>query len=158
MADRLARRLQHGEVDEDTQADDAEQKAETAEQVERSVPVAPDERHRQQVEKPPEVALRAVARASLRAGAVIDRDFSDAKASVVREHRQEAVQLAVDAEALEDAGSIRLQSAVEVVQPETRDAARGDVEELGEDAPQARVPPSRLPAGDEVEPLVELDQ
>src|SRR5919197_2745722 len=96
VADRVAERLEHGEVDEDRNPERAEDEAEPAEQMQRAVAVAPDERHRQQVEEAAQVALDAVARPAVLARAVVDRELSDAEAAVVREHRDEAVELAVE--------------------------------------------------------------
>ena len=72
---------------------------EPAEQVQRPVAVAADERDGEQVEEAAQVALDAVARAAVLARPVVDRQLGDAEAAVVREHRDEAVQLAVEAQA-----------------------------------------------------------
>ena len=71
---------------------------EPAEEVQRPVAVAADERDGQQVEEAAHVALDPVARAAVLARPVVDRELGDAVAAVVREHRDEAVQLAVDAQ------------------------------------------------------------
>ena len=76
-----------------------EHEAEAAEQVQRPVAVATDERDGQQVEEAAHVALDAVARAAVLARPVVDRQLGDPVAAVVREHRDEAVQLAVEAQA-----------------------------------------------------------
>jgi molybdopterin molybdotransferase len=156
MPDRLTRGLQNGQVGEDDEADGAEQEAESSEQVQRPVPVPPDERHGEEVEEAAQVTLTAVAGSAVRSRAMLDGQLRDPVAAVVREHRQEAMQLSVDAEASEHLGSVCLQPAVEVVQPQSRDAARGEVEDSGQGSPQPWVAPLRLPARDEVEALLEL--
>ena len=47
---------------------------------------------------------------------VIDRDLRDTEPAEVREHRDEAMQLSVDAHSLHDLRAIRLEPAVDVVQ------------------------------------------
>src|SRR5438093_1368627 len=88
--------------------------------------------------------------------AVVDRQLGDAEAPVVREDRDEAVELAVKGEALHDLGAIRLQPAVHVVQPQAGDPARDRVEDPRHDPPAERIAALGLPAGDEVEALVQL--
>ena len=89
---------------------------------------------------------------------VVDGQLGDAKAAVVGEHRDEAVELAVEGEPADDLGAIGLEPAVHVVQPEPGDAAGDGVEDPREQSPPQRVAAVRLPAGDEVEALVELGQ
>ena len=120
------------------------------------MPVAADERHGQQVEEPAQVALDAVARAAVLARPVVDGQLRDAEAAVVREHGDEAVQLAVEPQAVHDLGAVGLQAAVHVVQVHAGEGAGDAVEDAREDAPRERIAPARLPAGDEVEALVEL--
>ena len=115
-ADRVAESLEHGEVDEDRRPDEAEHEPEPAEEVQRPMAVAADERDGQEVEEPAQVALDAVARAAVLARAVVDGQLGDAVAAVVREHRDEAVQLAVEAQAVDDLGAVGLEPAVHVVQ------------------------------------------
>jgi molybdopterin molybdotransferase len=158
VADRLACRLQNRQVDEDAEADGREEESESAEEVQRAVPVAADEGDRKEVEEAPEVALRAVTRLAMSAGTVVNRELGDSETAVVREHRQEAVELAVDAETAEDLGPVRLEPAVQVVEAQARDTARRGIEEPRERAPEPRVPTLRLPARDEVEAFVELGE
>ena len=68
------------------------------------------------------------------------------------------MQLAVQPHALEHLGPIRLEAAVHVVQTHARDDGRGRVEDAREEPAQERVVPPCLPAGDEVEALVELGE
>ena len=56
----------------------------------------------------------------------------------------------------DDLGPVGLQAAVEVVQPQAREPARDGVEDARRDPPGERVAALRLPAGDEVEALLEL--
>jgi DNA-binding NarL/FixJ family response regulator len=74
----------------------------------------------------------------------------------VREHGQEAVQLAVDPQVMDYLCAVGLQPAVDVVQGQARDGAREAVEDAREDAARPRILAAALPAGDEVEALVEL--
>ena len=60
---------------------------------------------------------------------VLDRQLGDPEASVVGEHRDEPVQLAVNAHAVHHLRSVGLQAAVEIVQPQPREAARDEVED-----------------------------
>jgi hypothetical protein len=60
---------------------------------------------------------------------VVHRQLGDAEAAVVRQHRQEAVQLAVDPQPADDLGPVGLQPAVQVVQAQARDAAGDSVED-----------------------------
>ena len=87
------------------------------------MPVAAHERDGEQVEEAADVALHPVARAAVLARPVVDGQLRDAEAAVVREHGDEPVQLAVDAQAAHDLGSVGLEAAVEVVQPQPREAA-----------------------------------
>src|SRR5439155_154777 len=89
---------------------------------------------------------------------VIDGELGHAEAAVVGEHRDEAVQLAVELQPAHDVGAVGLQAAVHVVQPEAGDAAGDRVEDPGESPAPPRVAPVRLPARYQVETLVELRQ
>ena len=78
----------------------AGQQPEAAEEVQRPVPVAAHERDREEVEEAADVALDAVVRAAVLARAVVDGQLGDAVAAVMGEHRDVAVQLAVQLHAL----------------------------------------------------------
>src|SRR5205814_2289590 len=123
LADRVARRLHDREVDEDRDSREPEQEAETAEEVERALPVPADERDGQEVEEAAQVALDAVARAAMLPRPVVDAELRDAEAAVVRKHGDEAVQLSVDAEPVDDLRAVGLQAAVHVVEADAREAA-----------------------------------
>src|SRR5207253_2759140 len=107
-------------------------------------------------EEAPDVALDAVARAAVFARTVVHRELGDAEATVVRQHRDEAVQLAVQAQAVHDLRAVRLEAAIHVVQADSGEGAGDAVEHPREEPARERVAPARLPAGDEVEALVEL--
>ena len=92
---------EHREVEQDDEADGAHEQADPAEEVERAVSVAPHERHAEQVEEAAQVALGAVPRPSVLARAVVHGDLGDAIPLIRGEHRDEAVELAVEAHALE---------------------------------------------------------
>ena len=66
------------------------------------------------------------------------------------------MELAVDGHALHDVRAVGLQPAVEVVQPQARETPGHGVEDPRGDAPGQRIAALRLPAGDEVESLLEL--
>jgi hypothetical protein len=129
LADRVAGRLEHGQVDQDRRPDDAEEEPEPAEEMERPMPVAAHERHGQQVEEPAKVALDSISRASVSAGAMVDGQLGDAEAAVVRQNRDEAVQLAVQRHPSHDLGPVGLETAVHVVQAQAGHAACDGVED-----------------------------
>ena len=106
---------------EDDEAHCAHEHPDPAEEVQRPVPVAAHERHAEQVEEAAEVALRPVPRAADAGATVVHRDLGDAKAAICGEHRDEAMELAVQAHPLQNLRAIRLQPAVDVVEstPET---------------------------------------
>ena len=90
------------------------------------------------------------------ARAVVHGQLRDAEAPVVREHRHEAVELAVEPQAADHLGPVRLQPAVQVVQAQARTPAGDRVEDPRGERRAERIAPLRLPARDEVEALVEL--
>src|SRR5215211_5481168 len=73
MPDRLAAELEHGQVDQDAEADRAKHEPERPEEMQRPVAVATHERDREQVEERAKVALGPVARATVRARTVTHR-------------------------------------------------------------------------------------
>ena len=155
-ADRVPERLVHRQVDQDPDSDGHEPESEPAEEMQRPVPVTPDERDGQQIEEAAQVALDAVARPPVLTRAMVDGKLGNAEPAVVRKHRNKAVQLTVEAKPVHDFRAVRLQPAVHVVQPHAGEAARDGVEDPGEDASRKRVAAVRLPAGDEIEAFVEL--
>ena len=80
------------------------------------MPVPPHERHREQVEEAADVSLDAVVRAAVLSRPVVDGELGDPVAAVVGEHRDVAVELAVQLHPVDDLGSIGLEPAVHVVQ------------------------------------------
>src|SRR5438046_3147588 len=85
LADRVAESLDDGQVDEDRDSEQAEDETESAEQMQRPVPVAADEGNGQQIQESADVALDAVARATVLARAVVDGQLGDPKAWVLGE-------------------------------------------------------------------------
>ena len=124
--------------------------------MQRPVPVPAHERHGQEIEEPAHVALGAVSGSPVLPRPVVHRQLGDAKATVVGEHGQEAMQLAVDPQRADDLRPVGLEPAVHVVELQARDAADDGVEDLRDEPPRPRIAALRLPAGDEVEALVEL--
>src|SRR5207244_6191201 len=92
LADRVAERLDDCQVDEDRESDQAQDETESAEQVQRPVLVAANERDRQQIQEPADVALEAVARTTVLAWAMVDGQLGDPEAAVLREHRDEPME------------------------------------------------------------------
>ncbi len=76
----------------------------------------------------------------------------------MREHRDEAVQLAVETQAVHDLRPVGLEPAVHVVQTHAGERARNAVEEAGKKPPRDRIAAMRLPAGDKIEALVQLGE
>src|SRR5690348_8374444 len=94
-ADRVPQCLVDGEVDEDADPDRHQRESEPAEEVQRSMAVPADERDGQEIEEPAQVALDPVTRPPVLPLAMVHRKLCNAKAAVVREDGDEAVQLAV---------------------------------------------------------------
>ena len=113
LADRVAEDLDNGQVDEDDGADQAEQQAEAAEQVQRAVAIPAHEGHREQVEETAHVPLDAVVRTPVLAGPMIDGQLRDAVAAVVGEDGDVAMELAVELHAVDDLGAVCLEPAVQ---------------------------------------------
>src|SRR4051812_36521929 len=91
LADRMAERLDDGQIDKDREPDHAEDETESAEQVQRPVPVAPDERDGEEVQEPADVALDPVTRAPVLTGAMVDGQLGHAEAAVLRQYGDEPV-------------------------------------------------------------------
>ncbi len=72
VADRMAQSFHDRQVDEDREPDQAEDETKSAEQVQRPVAVAADERDREEIQEPAKVTLDPVAGASMLAGAMVD--------------------------------------------------------------------------------------
>src|SRR6185369_3230537 len=95
LADRVPFDLEERQVAEDNEAEESERHPEAAEEVQRAVAIPADERHGQQVEEAAEVPLDPVARPPVLSRPVVDRQLGDAVTAIVGEHRDEAVELAV---------------------------------------------------------------
>ena len=70
---------------------------------------------------------------------VIDGDLRDTEPAEVREHRDEAMQLSVDAHSLHDLRAIRLEPAVDVVQVDSREQHDEPVEDLRQEPSHERI-------------------
>src|SRR5436190_23818998 len=77
---------------------------------------------------------------------------------MVRQHGNEAMEFPVERQAVNDVRAIRLEAAVHVPKPYAGHEATHGVENTGRRSSADRILPRRLPAGDEVEALVELGQ
>src|SRR5512145_1672663 len=108
--------------------------------------VAADEGHGEEVQEAAQVALEPVAGAAVAARAVVDWELGDPVATLVREHREEAMELAVDFEVAYDLGAVGLEPAVDVVETQPRDGARHAVEHARGQPPRPRVAAVALPA------------
>src|SRR5215217_1797889 len=156
MPDRAAGELDARQVDADRGADPADEQPRAAEQVERAMPIAGEEEHGQQVEQAADAPLEPVSRAPVDARPVVHGHFRDAEAAVVREHRQVAMQLAVDVQVLDDLAAVDLEPAVHVVEPHAGHEPRHPVEDPRQRAARPRIAPTGLPARYEVVALLEL--
>src|SRR5215204_1585368 len=85
-----------------------------------------------------------------------DEQLSDAEATVVRQHRQVAMKLAVHVQVLDDLAPIDLEPTVHVVEPNAGHEARHPVEDPGQRPARPRIAPVGLPARHEVIALLEL--
>ena len=84
--------------------------------------VAAHEGDAEEIEEPTHVPLGAVARATVLARTMIDRQLGDSEAAVGGEDGNESVELSVQAHAVEHLRPVCLQAAVHVVQMHTRDS------------------------------------
>src|ERR687896_2656485 len=116
------------------------------------------EPHGEEIQEASEVALDAVARSPVRPRTVMHGELGDPVAPIVCQHGKEAVELAVDAEVADDVGAVGLEPAIEVVEPQARDATDDSVEDPRRKSLCQRVAPFGLPARDEVVALVELGE
>src|SRR4051812_23415816 len=143
---------------EDQESDAAEREAEATEGLQRSVQEAHRELDPQKVEQHPERAVDAVLRHAARARVVAHRHFDDLGADLGGERRDEAMQLAVEAQPANDVGAIHLERAAVVVQLDAGDArdhaVRHHRRQLARDG---AVLPLLAPAGDHIDirPLFE---
>src|SRR3954447_525665 len=124
--------------------------------MQRAIAVSTHEDDREKVERAAEVALDSEARLAVRARSVIHGQLGHAEAEMMREHRDEAMALAVELDVLEHFGAVRLKPAVHVVELHTGRYTSRAVVDLRDEAPHEWVLPVALPTGHEVIALVEL--
>src|SRR4029453_17216842 len=124
--------------------------------MKRAMSIAAHEPDGHEVEEATQVALDAVVGPPVLPRSVVDRQLGDAISAVVGQYREEAMELAVDPQVSRDLASVGLQAAVHVVQAEARHSPDDAVEDARGQSAGERIPPPGLPAGDEVEALIEL--
>src|SRR5207244_11787119 len=113
---------------------------EETEELDRAGREAGEELDGQEVEQHAERAREAVLGGAERARAVVDLDLRHARAEIGGERRDEAVQLAVEAELLGDRGAHGAQRAAVVVPPRARDERAQAVRDLrGKPASEPRI-------------------
>ena len=122
------------------------------------MPVAAHERHAQEVEEAAQVALRPVARASVLARAVVHGDLGDAEAAVRREHGMKRCSSPYRRIPCSTSARYALRPQFTSCSRTPETTAVAQLKTAREQPPQERVVAPRLPAGDEVEALVELGE
>src|SRR5262249_948336 len=113
-------------------AEEAEQKtdqADAAEQMLRPLAEAGEELDGHEIEEPFHEASDAVLGFAEAARAMVDLDFADGKARRGGEHRNEAMQLAVEPDLAKNLGTVTLHPAVVIVQFDAREPAHQPVED-----------------------------
>src|SRR6185295_2383973 len=110
----LAAKPDQREIGVDAEAGGQKQQAESAEQVERPARVASDEEHGDEVEQPLVEAVPAVLADAVAARIVLHLDLADQEAAAAGEHRNVAVELAVDRDLRQHLTPIDLEATVEV--------------------------------------------
>ena len=133
-------------------------KPDRAQQVLRPLAVADHEFHGQQIEQALGQPRDAVFRFAELARPMADDDFADAKALGRREHRHEAVQLAVEPNFVHHLAAEGLQAAVVIVQVDARQLAHEPIEHPRRQHLVPGVVALALPAAHDVEAFVELGQ
>src|SRR5262249_39663209 len=113
------------------------------------------EQHGQEVQESPPEPGRAELGPPVAPGAVMHGDLGHLEAAPRREHRDEAVKLAVQADLLHDLSPVDLEAGVEIVEPHAGEPARHPVEESGRPGLGARILTILLPAGYEVDAILE---
>ena len=112
----------------------------------------------QQVEKPFEKPRETVFGRSMPAAAMANLDLADPEAPGVRQHRNEPVQLTVDADLTQHLAAIELETAIVVVQAAAGQAADHPVEDAAGIDLVPGIVAGLLPAADHVVPFLELGQ
>src|SRR5690606_28024199 len=114
--------LDEGEVGEDGEAEHEPDRAEPAEEHHRAPHEPRQEDDGDEVEEAAEVALEPELRPPVLPRAVLHHLLLDAVVPLpLRQQRDVAVELAVDADAADDLGPVRLDAAVEVVERDARE-------------------------------------
>ena len=113
-ADLVAEELGHAHPARAGRPDEADDEADAAEEVERPGRVGGEELDRDQVEEAAPEAGPSELRLAVQALVVLDVDLADPEAVPHREHRDVAVQLAVQLERVGELAAHRLEAAVEV--------------------------------------------
>ncbi len=119
---------------------------------------AGEEFDRQEVQKALDEAMDAVLGAAEPARPMVDDQFADPKAAGVGQHRNEAMQFAVDLDFAEDLGAIALHAAIVVVQPDAGQATDEVVENPTGPNLVPRIVPLPLPTADDFDSFFEFRQ
>ena len=102
---------------EHAQAAQAEQRqADATQNMQRTLAEPGEKADGQEVEKPLEKPREPVLRRAVPPAPMADLDLGDTKAAGVRQHRNETVQLAVNADLAQHLASVKLESAIVIVQ------------------------------------------
>ena len=158
LTDRLSHHPQHAEVAEYDESTKADQRADATEKMRRPPLVLEQEEHREQVHQPAEETPAAELADAELARVVLHHDFPDFEALPVRQHRNEAVHLAVQAQVLQHHGAVRFEAAVHVVEPHAGEVAHHGVEDARRQHLGNGIVPLLFVAGDEVEAFVQFGQ
>ena len=136
-----------------TQAE--ERQTDAPQHVQGAFAEAGQESHGQQVEEPFDESRDPVLRRSMAAAAMADLDLAHAKSAGVRQHRDETMQLAVDADLAQHLAAVELEAAVVVVQAAAGERAHQPVEYPAGINLVPGVVAGLLPAADDVIALFE---
>src|SRR5262249_10520425 len=119
---------------------------------------ADDELDGQEVEEALDEAADAVLGLAVLAGAVLDLDFADFPAAGLGKDGDEAVQLAVEGDLVEDGAAVALHAAVVVVEVDAGGGGNEPVEDAGGEDLVPGVMADFFPAADDVEAGVHFGQ
>ena len=139
-----------------TDPDGAHRQAEQPEDLQRPRRIAQQELDGHQIEHHANRAPEAVLRSPVHAGAMVDRQLRDPHAFLAGERGQEAMELAVQPQRLDDLRAKDLERAAVVVEPHAgrpRDQPVGD--HRRQPASEEAVLPVLAPAADDVEALLD---
>src|SRR5690606_24837397 len=129
VADGVAKgELVDADPEADQEAAEEAERSEAAEEVHRADGVAGEEDDGDEVEEAPDEALQPELCGAVLARVVLHGLLADAAVALpLRQQRDVAVQLAVDAHALDDLAAVQLDAGVEVVERDAADLARDHV-------------------------------